>query len=117
MRKVLTIAGAALFGLAGSVWAEPPKDAAPGVDANANLKAPLADKNSDGKITKSEASGNKELTKQFTKLDTNKDGSLDMSEYAAFEASASGDNKSNPDVPGTTDDSVPGNKDKPGPAR
>ena len=65
----------------------------PGVDVNANgtasanLKAPLADTNSDGKITRSEASSNPELAKQFSKLDTNKDGSLDMAEYAKFEAS------------------------------
>lgn len=130
-KKISILGGAALL-LAGSAFAGTERGV-PGVDANssgtasANLKAPLADKNSDGKITKSEAASNPELSKQFAKLDTNKDGSLDMSEYAKFEATAGatggvtsnqGDeapNKNN--VPGTTDDSVPGNKDLPGPRR
>jgi hypothetical protein len=127
--KFTLITAATALLVAGSAFAE--DRGVPGVDVNAsgsastNLKAPLADKNSDGKITRSEASSNPELSKQFSKLDTNKDGSLDMAEYAKFEAkdkpgvmSNEGDeapNKNN--VPGTTDDSTPGNKDLPGPRR
>jgi hypothetical protein len=130
-KKISTITAAAALLLAGTALAVEKGRGVPGVDvnsngtANINLKAPLADKNSDGKITRSEAASNPELAKQFNKLDTNHDGVLDMAEYAKFEAkdkpgimSNQGDeapNKNN--VPGTTDDSTPGNKDLPGPRR
>lgn len=43
------------------------------------------DKNGDGVISKEEASANKELMKQWGKLDKNTNGSLEMSEFSAFE--------------------------------
>lgn len=142
MKTFTSLTAVAAFALAGTALAADPSTPSrgvPGVDINANgtadanLKAPLADTNSDGKIDRSEAASNPELAKQFDKLDKNHDGSLDMSEYAAFEAKAKGKGKAdtskkgksktgdeapNPNnVPGTTDDSTPGNKDMPGPGR
>lgn len=58
------------------------------IGADANLSA--LDKDSDGMISKTEAKTNKDLMKQFSKLDTNKDGKLSASEYASFEATPSG---------------------------
>ena len=44
------------------------------------------DKDRDGSVSKKEAAANKDLTKQWDTLDTNKDGKLDPGEFAAFEA-------------------------------
>lgn len=141
MKKISYVAAAAAVALSGSVLAD--DRGVPGVNvdvnADASLSMPMADKNSDGKITKAEAAGNQKLASQFDKLDANKDGSLDKGEFAKFEGSAKGkaksampgnkdgapgvdegmgDEKAQPgNVPGTTDDSVPGNKDKLGPGR
>ena len=140
MKKVSYIAAVAAVALSGSVLAEDRGVPGVNVDANvdANLSMPMADKNSDGKITKAEAAGNAKLAAQFDKLDSNKDGSLDKGEFAKFEGSAkgkasgakankdgapgqdegTGDERAQPgNTPGTTDDSVPGNKDKLGPGR
>lgn len=140
MKKVSYIAAVAAVALSGSVLAEDRGVPGVNVDANidANLSMPMADKNSDGKITKAEAASNSKLASQFDKLDSNKDGSLDKGEFAKFEGSAKGkanaakankdgapgqdegmgDERAQPgDTPGTTDDSVPGNKDKLGPGR
>ena len=141
MKKISYIAAAAAVALSGSAIAADDRGV-PGVnvDANvdANLSMPMADKNSDGKVTKAEAANNSKLAAQFDKLDTNKDGSLDKGEFAKFEGSAkgkasgakankdgapgadegTGDERAQPgNTPGTTDDSVPGNKDKLGPGR
>jgi hypothetical protein len=122
--KLKAIAAVAALTLAGSAVAQsqPENQGVPGVnvDVNANVNMASTDKNSDGKISKSEAASNQKLTKEFDKLDANKDGNLDQGEFAKFEASASGDkgdkaNKTN--KPGTTDDSTPGNEDKLGPGR
>lgn len=101
----IAIAGAALLALSGSAFADTKAGAEAEVDANR-----------DGKITKAEARTNKELSSQFSTLDTNKDGNLDSSEYAAFEGTNPNE-AANPDVPNTTDDTVRGNKDKIGPGR
>jgi len=102
---LIRIAAAAVVGFAGAAFA-----------------ADNADKNSDGKITKAEAASNPDLARDFAKLDANKDGSLDTSEYAKFEVTGkvgneSGSEAKNPDVEGTTNDSTAGNKDMPGPGR
>jgi hypothetical protein len=119
------IAAAAVFG-AGAALAAGQDRGVPGadVDVNATMDMSSVDKNSDGKITKSEASSNKDLSGQFSKLDTNKDGSLDQGEFAKFEAKGSaGGTSTGDEAPnttnrsGTTDDSTPGNKDKLGPGR
>jgi hypothetical protein len=47
------------------------------------------DKDRDGSISKKEAASNKDLTKKWDTLDTNKDGKLDQGEFAQFEASGS----------------------------
>jgi hypothetical protein len=130
-RKIHTVAAVAALMLAGGAFADDTQRGMPGVDVdvNANVKMPMVDKNSDGKVTRSEAASNPELSRQFDTLDKNKDGSLDKGEFAKFQAKGHGDgkgaigndtgdeapNKNN--TPGTTDDSTPGNKDKLGPGR
>lgn len=47
------------------------------------------DKDKDGAISKREARKNKELSKQWSSLDANKDGKLDSAEFAQFEAKPS----------------------------
>ena len=136
-RTIPTLAAIAAMTLAGSAFAEDSTKTGgvPGidVDVNANASMPMADKNSDGKVSKAEAASNKELSAQFSKLDANKDGNLDKAEFAKFEAKAKvpgnkdgapgkdegiGDERAQPtNKPGTTDDSVPGNEDKLGPGR
>jgi hypothetical protein len=49
------------------------------------------DKNKDGYISKAEARKDKGLTKQWDSADSNKDGKLDPTEFAQFEATPSGD--------------------------
>ena len=138
-RNIPTLAAAAALVLSGAALAQDSTKSGgvPGVDVdiNANVSMPMADKNSDGKISKAEAAGNEKLKAQFEQFDSNKDGNLDKKEFAKFEASAKGEAgkaKSNKDGapgkdegepaqtynrPGTTDDSTPGNPDKLGPGR
>jgi hypothetical protein len=130
MRTFTSLTAIAAFALAGAALADEQSRSMPGVDVDVNARAPMADKNSDGKVDRKEAASNPELAKQFDSLDSNHDGSLDMSEYAAFEAKGkagtsgkkgktrTGDEAPNPnDTPGTTNDSAPGNKDLQGPGR
>jgi hypothetical protein len=141
-RTIPTLTTAAMLALAGNAFAQDSTKSGgvPGVDldVNANISMPMADKNSDGKVSKSEAASNQKLASQFDTLDKNKDGNLDKAEFAKFEGSAkgkasgaksnkdgapgadegSGDERAQPsNTPGTTDDSVPGNQDKLGPGR
>ena len=140
-RTIPTLAAIAAVTLAGSAFAQDSTKhgGVPGidVDVNANASMPMADKNSDGKVSKAEAASNKELSAQFSSLDTNKDGNLDKAEFAKFEAKGkasgslpgnkdgapgkdegTGDERAQPtNKPGTTNDSVPGNEDKLGPGR
>ena len=109
--KILAVAA---FAVAGAAFADDPSKTGgvPGVDvdvnANANLSMPMADKNSDGKISKAEAASNKELSAQFDKLDSNKDGNLDKGEFAKFEAKGSAKGKAgDASKPSTTDDTAP----------
>jgi hypothetical protein len=137
MKITPTLTAVAALALAGTAFAQDTtRGGVPGIDVDtkvdANISMPMADKNSDGKISKTEAAGNQKLSQQFDTLDKNKDGSLDKGEFAKFEASAKGAAKGNKDGapgkdegdpatkvdrPGTTDDSVPGNEDKLGPGR
>lgn len=143
-RKIHTAAAIGALMFAGAALAQEDngtKDAndshrgVPGVnvDVSTDVKMPMVDKNSDGKVTRSEAASNPELSRQFDQLDKNHDGSLDKAEFAKFQAKGkmhgkgdgkgvigndTGDeapNKNN--VPGTTNDSEPGNRDMPGPGR
>lgn len=140
-RNLSSLTAAAALALGSAAFADDTnRGGVPGVDVDvdANLSMPMADKNSDGKVSKAEAASNKKLASQFDSLDTNKDGNLDQAEFARFEGSAKGkakgartnkdgapgmdegmgDERANPnDRPGTTDDSVPGNEDKLGPGR
>jgi Ca2+-binding EF-hand superfamily protein len=45
------------------------------------------DVNHDGVISQQEAQADKQLTKDWSKADTNKDGQIDESEFSAFEES------------------------------
>lgn len=138
-KNIPTLAAAAALVFSGAALAQDSTKSGglPGVDVdvNANISMPMADKNSDGKVSKAEAADNQKLAQQFDKLDANKDGNLDKKEFAKFEASAKGqmnNAKSNKDGapgkdegdpatttnrPGTTDDSTPTNQDKLGPGR
>lgn len=142
-RNIPTLTAAAVLALSGAAFAQDSTKSGglPGVDVdvNANISMPMADKNSDGKVSKAEAADNQKLAAQFDKLDTNKDGNLDKGEFARFEGSAKaktnsakdaakgnkdgapgkdeGDPAQTYDRPGTTDDSTPGNQDKLGPGR
>ena len=141
-RNIASLTAAAALALSGAAFAQDSTKSGgvPGVDVDvdANISMPMADKNSDGKVSKSEAASNKKLASQFDSLDANKDGNLDKGEFAKFEASAkgqankarsnkdgapgaddgTGDERANTtNRPGTTDDSTPGNQDKLGPGR
>jgi hypothetical protein len=131
MKKLHTLAALAALAVAAPVLAD--DRGVPGVDvditAGTSVSMPSMDKNSDGKVSRSEAASNKELSQQFDQLDRNKDGNLDKGEFAKFEGKAKGSAKgtkrgtddgepANPNnVPGTTDDSTPGNPDQLGPGR
>ncbi|HUR42127.1 MAG TPA: hypothetical protein VM240_13260 [Verrucomicrobiae bacterium] len=141
MVRKISFAALCVMALSGTAIAEDRGVPGIDVDVNTSLSMPMADKNSDGKVTKAEAATNTRLAAQFEKLDANKDGSLDKGEFAKFESTASakgkaksavpgnkdgapgvdegtGDERANTNnVPGTTDDSVPGNEDKLGPGR
>ena len=131
MKKLHTLAALAALAVAAPVLAQ--DRGVPGVDVdigtNAKVTLPSVDKNSDGKVSRSEAASNQQLSQQFDKLDANKDGNLDKGEFAKFEGKAKGSAKgtkrgtddgepANPsNTPGTTDDSTPGNPDQLGPGR
>jgi len=81
-----------------------------GVDAGATggISFSGSDRDADGSISKEEASGTKELTGQFDKLDANRDGKLDQGEFAKFEASGSAKGQAK----GSGDSSDKSKKDK-----
>jgi len=53
--------------------------------AQQNLSFGVLDVNTDGKLTQEEVSGNATLKSDFSKLDTDRNGSLSNGEFAAFE--------------------------------
>lgn len=138
-KNISSLTAAAALALSGAAFAQDStnRGGVPGVDVDvdASISMPMADKNSDGKVSKAEAASNQKLASQFDSLDKNKDGNLDKGEFAKFEGSAkgkmkgnkdgapgvdegAGDERANPNNrPGTTDDSTPGNQDKLGPGR
>ena len=107
LHPVIGIAAAVLFaGAAGAQSpaspATPATPATPGVSpatpatpatpsANSAAAGGFAsvDKDSDGSISKKEAASNKDLTKKWDNLDSNKDGKLDSGEFAQFEVTGS----------------------------
>ena len=44
------------------------------------------DQNKDGKLTATEVKGNVELSRRWTEIDKDKNGSIDQAEFSAFEA-------------------------------
>lgn len=56
--------------------------------AQQNLSFGVLDLNTDGKLSKDEVKGNATLTTDFSKLDTDRNGSLSNGEFAAFEGKA-----------------------------
>jgi hypothetical protein len=129
MRKFHILTAIAAVALAGAAFADQTQRGAPGanVDAGANVKLPMIDKNSDGKVTRSEAASNQQLSQQFDSLDSNKDGALSQAEFAKFEAKGEAKGSGAPakesesgqttDKPATTDDSTPSSSDKQAPSR
>lgn len=132
MQKIHTFTAIAALALAGTAYADDRGVPGVDVDTNAGITMPSVDKNSDGKVTRSEAASNQRLSQGFDKFDANKDGSLDKGEFAKFQSKASmkgtgnkdgapGNDEGEPaqtiDRPGTTDDSTEGNPDKLGPGR
>lgn len=132
LRKIHSLTAVAALALTGSAFAADDQNRGmPGIDVDTNAKVSMSnvDKNSDGKVTKAEASSDQQLSQKFDSLDANKDGNLDKGEFAKFEAKGSAGNKdgapgrdegepaNTTNRPGTTDDSTPGNPDKLGPGR
>lgn len=99
----------------------------PGVDVDLYT----VDADRDATITRMEAEKDSRLVSEFSTLDSNRDGRLSKNEYESYYANNNpgrddrriGDGtignptNDNPDVEGTTDDSVPGNPDELGPGR
>lgn len=88
MVRKISFAALCVMALSGTAIAEDRGVPGVDVDINTSLSMPMADKNSDGKVTRAEAAGNTRLTAQFEKLDGNKDGALDSGEFARFESTA-----------------------------
>ena len=132
------------FGISGSALADSIADdeGMPGVDVSrapgdtagvpgVDVDLVTIDTDRDTHITRIEAERDARLVGQFSTLDSNNDGRLSKNEYESYYANNNpgddnvrlGDGKigdptnDNPDVPGTTDDSVPGNPDELGPGR
>ena len=63
----------------------PPYSASGSNPAQQNLSFGVLDINTDGKLSKDEVKGNATLTSDFSKLDTDRNGSLSNGEFAAFE--------------------------------
>jgi len=57
--------------------------------AQQNLSFGVLDINTDGKLSQDEVSGNATLKSDFSKLDTDRNGSLSNGEFAAFESKGS----------------------------
>jgi hypothetical protein len=66
-----------------------PLGASGGNPAQQNLSFGVLDVNTDGKLSQEEVSGNATLKSDFSKLDTDRNGSLSNGEFAAFESKGS----------------------------
>jgi Ca2+-binding EF-hand superfamily protein len=84
MKLAKTVLIAAAFALAGSVWAADKEKSTVG-NATRSDDSGFAklDKNKDGYISKLEAKGEPELSKNFDKWDLNNDGKINRAEYLA----------------------------------
>src|SRR5687768_17308233 len=71
-------------GQAGGQSGGSPLGASGGNPAQQNLSFGVLDINTDGKLSKDEVKGNATLTSDFSKLDTDRNGSLSNGEFAAF---------------------------------
>ena len=126
-RNLPSLTAAAALALSGATFAQDSTKSGgvPGidVDVDANISMPMADKNSDGKVSKTEAASNQKLASQFDTLDKNKDGNLDKGEFAKFEAKGDAKGSAKQGAPATsgpgttTDDPAPSSQDQPAPAR
>jgi hypothetical protein len=116
MRKILILAAASALTLAGVAHADAiggssTDQGATGAATGATASLTSLDKNSDGKVSKSEASSNKDLSKQFATLDSNKDGNLDQAEFAKFEMAGAGASSSSSSSTSTTTSTTPADSD------
>jgi Ca2+-binding EF-hand superfamily protein len=84
MKLAKTVLIASAFALAGSVWAADKEKSTVG-NATRSDDSGFAklDKNKDGYISKLEAKGDAELTKNFDMWDLNNDGKINRAEYLA----------------------------------
>ena len=73
-----------VFWLAGSALATEPHSTSPSGPIPAGFK--LLDTDSDGMVSTTEAGVNPKLLNRYTELDTNHDGLLNATEFAAFQA-------------------------------
>jgi len=64
-----------------------PGSSSPGASGGSDMLTQL-DADHDGTISKKEAAKDKALSKQFSKLDINRDGKLDVGEFAKFEVTS-----------------------------
>ena len=84
MKHVATI-GSAVFALvAASAFAQNPPSNTPAAGKGGHIEYSSLDVNKDGKVTMAEVQGNAELRGEFGKLDTNRDDSLSVSEFAQW---------------------------------
>lgn len=72
-------------GQSGSTQGGSPLGASGSNPAQQNLSFGVLDINTDGKLSKDEVAGNATLKSDFSKLDTDRNGSLSNGEFAAFE--------------------------------
>ena len=120
-KKLFALAAAASFSLIGTAYAAPGSGSATSSGATQNAPSTLQpgsssassptdsmssgssassqqfaalDADGDGIITKKEAGKSSDVKKQWSKLDTNKDGKLDAMEFSQFEAAAPTDKSS-----------------------
>lgn len=79
--KTLPILIASVFATAAFAQGQP-TPATPATPAEGGSSFAMLDKNSDQKISKSEAAADRQVNASFATLDADKDGSLTMAEYA-----------------------------------
>lgn len=76
-----------LFTMVGSAWADSARTETGADNRVAARGFKSLDLNNDGAISREEAASNGRLTKEFDKVDSNKDGRLEFGEYAKYDGS------------------------------
>lgn len=84
-KRLLALAAATAFGAAMSATAAAQLGGTVQLSAGAEIDFSAMDKDNDGQVSKAEASGNKEVARQFDQLDADKNGRLSEGEFAKLE--------------------------------